>query len=333
MDVFHHRNLINFCDILGRNGEILPKVMRKTTCLTNEAVKETLGDFLPSSMPVSGANFAERMEGLRSCKYYQRQESSASLELTGLVLNLGFYFFSCPLRVVVHSEMDTQERRNTLHCSKVTGRGCTRHHPTASCSQLSNVRVRHLFLLRIRELVNHNPVEVEHVERRGVHLCPVFLHIPGIQFPGIHDGPRLFRLLDLWLLLHRPLYSLATFVVRPNLSLLRGLRLCSWSFDRFRSGSLALAHLRILFLFFHGEDCILPILLILLIHHIALELEVRSCFFLRKQNKIALVSSLGPSRTPPDGLIVFLLFVGVDNVRGSDDGLTPPYKAIRGAAR
>jgi len=69
MDVFHHRNLVNFCDILGRNGERVLKVMRKTTYLTNETVKETLGDFLPSAMPVSGANFAERVEGLGSCKY------------------------------------------------------------------------------------------------------------------------------------------------------------------------------------------------------------------------------------------------------------------------
>ena len=50
------------------------KIVSKTTYLTNEAVKETLGDFLPSAVPVSSANFAERVEGLRGCKYYQHQQ-------------------------------------------------------------------------------------------------------------------------------------------------------------------------------------------------------------------------------------------------------------------
>ena len=52
------------------------------TCLTDEAIEETLGDFLPCAVPVSGANFAERMEGLCSCSTcYQRQhERSAVLD-------------------------------------------------------------------------------------------------------------------------------------------------------------------------------------------------------------------------------------------------------------
>jgi hypothetical protein len=59
-------------------------------------------------MPVSGANFAERMEGLAATHIISASKGrGTSLELTSLVLNLGFDFLSCPLRVVVHSEMDT----------------------------------------------------------------------------------------------------------------------------------------------------------------------------------------------------------------------------------